>query len=160
MYTIEVRAGSTRRDGTAITKCNHTWLNGLNESLTPLHHLEVFPEDVAQKRRRFGHKPFAAHVAQMPSFPGVQRLVGARRRYHVVVVVDGIDPADSAAVLVHVHVPVVVVVVLVTARWRFTVVGTAEPAATAPDGPIPGRLTAAAPHDRRVRTGRGKLLEL
>lgn len=130
----------------------------------------MFPENVAQKRRCFGHEPFATHVAQVSSLPGVQRLVAARRRYQLVEwLVVVVVLLQVLAVLVRVHVVVAVIVVAAGRRLAAVVVGAAETAATAADA-IPDHLCAAA-HDRggggggrrrgvATSTGRGELLEL
>lgn len=113
----------------------------------------MFPEDVAQKRRRLGHETFASHIAQVSALPGVQRSVTAARRRHQLVV--------RFVVQVQVLVRVVVVVVVAAARRlasAVAVAAAAEAAATASDA-FPDHLTAAA-HDRGVGTGRGEFLEL
>lgn len=113
----------------------------------------MFPEDVAQERRRLGHESLASHIAQVSALPGVQRSVAARRRHQFVV---------RLVVVVQVLVRVVVVVVVVAAPRRLAaavaVAAAAETAAAAADA-LPDHLTAAA-HNRRVGTGRGELLEL
>lgn len=131
----------------------------INRFLTSLHHFEMFPENVAQERRRLGHEPFASHVAQVPALPGVQRLVvAARRRYQLVV-----RFVVVLQVLVRGRVQVVVVVAARRRLAAAVVVGAADAAATASHA-IPDHLTAAA-HDRGRGVlgragGRGELLEL
>lgn len=123
----------------------------------------MLPENVAQERRRFGHEPFASHVAQVLSLPGVQWLVAARRRYHLVVrfVVGAVvDIVVIVVDVLHVLVHVTVVVAACRRLVPAVVVGAADTAAAATDA-IANYLTAAA-HDRGcgVRAGRGKLLKL
>lgn len=115
----------------------------------------MFPEDVAQKRRRLGHETFASHIAQVSALPGVQRSVtAARRRRHQLVV-------RFVVVVLQVLVRVVVVVVVAAARRLASAVAVAaapEAAATASHA-FPDHLAAAA-HDRGVGAGRGEFLEL
>lgn len=124
----------------------------ISKPLTPLHHFEMFPEDVAQERRRLGHESLASHIAQVSALTGVQRSVAARRRHQFVV---------RLVVVVQVLVRIVVVVVVAAPRRlaaTVAVAAAAETAAAAADA-LPDHLTAAA-HDRGVGTGRGELLEL
>jgi len=114
----------------------------------------MFPEDVAQKRRRLGHETFASHIAQVSALPGVQRSVTAARRRHQLL-------ERFVVAVVQLLVRIIVVVIVAAARRlaaTVAVAAAAEAAATAPDA-FPDHLTAAA-HDRGVGTGRGEFLEL